>query len=202
MGMPTITRRRAALYLAVLVVVLALGGRYLATRQSAAPAGGAGGSETAATISVAEADPPEVVVDVVGAVRSPGLYHLPEGSRVEDAITRAGGPTPRAAIQQINLAAPVVDGTQIVVPARLPPASRGAAVGEPTPGPQPAPQPVSLSTATLDELDGLPGVGPVTAQKIVEYREKHGPFRSVDDLDAIPGIGPARLAQLRELVVP
>lgn len=199
--MPTITRRRATIYLAVVVAVLALGGRYVATREPG-PAGVAGGpAETSATISLSDPAPPDVVVDVVGAVRSPGLYHLPEGSRVKDAISRAGGPTERASIQEINLAAPVVDGTQIVVPARVKPGGR---VGTPPPigAPPVPPSPVRLSTATLDELDALPGVGPVTAQKIVDYREKHGPFRSVDELDAIPGIGPARLEQLRELVTP
>lgn len=199
--MPTITRRRAAIYLAVVVAVLALGGRYVATRPSADAIGGDGTSETIATVSVSDPPRAEVVVDVVGAVRSPGLYRLPEGSRVQDAIARAGGPTRRAAIQEVNLAAPLVDGTQIVVPARsaLPSGRAVAPVGPAAPAP---PTPVSLSTATLDELDALPGVGPVTARKIVEYREEHGPFRSVDDLDAIPGIGPARLEQLRELVAP
>lgn len=191
-----------AIYLAVVVTVLALGGRYVATREPEPPGVAGGPAETAATISVSDPAQPDLVVDVVGAVRSPGLYHLPEGSRVQDAISRAGGPTQRASIQEINLAAPVVDGTQIVVPARVKPGGRVGAPPAAIGTPAVPPSPVRLSTATLDELDALPGVGPVTAQKIVDYREKHGPFRSVDELDAIPGIGPARLEQLRELVTP
>jgi competence protein ComEA len=99
----------------------------------------------------------------------------------------------------VNLAAPVSDGTQVVVPRRAPPAGAGDSATE-TPGA--ASGPVHLNTATIEQLDELPGVGPVTAQKIVDYREQHGAFSSVDDLDAIPGIGPARLEQLRELVAP
>ena len=139
-----------------------------------------------------------VVVDVVGAVRRPGLYRLAHGSRIADALTRAGGATARADLAQVNLAAPLADGEQVVVP------RRGAGVPqEPAPVPQAGPAaPVQLSTATLEQLDSLPGVGPVTAQKILDYRQKHGAFQSVDELDAVPGIGPKRLEQLHELVVP
>ena len=139
----------------------------------------------------------ELVVHVVGAVRYPGLYRLAAGSRIADAIERAGGARPRAALALVNLAAPLADGEQVVVPARGPPGTVGSVSAAAVP-----PGPVHLSTATLEELDGLPGVGPVTAQKILDYRQKHGAFSSVDDLDAIPGIGPARLEQLRDLVVP
>jgi competence protein ComEA len=141
-----------------------------------------------------------VVVDVVGAVRRPGLYRLAQGSRIADAVARAGGATGKADLAQVNLAAPLADGEQVVVPRRgsVPGAAAGggaAAPGAPT-------GPVQLSTATLEQLDTLPGVGPVTAQKILDFREKHGAFSSVDELDAVPGIGPKRLEQLRELVVP
>jgi competence protein ComEA len=143
----------------------------------------------------------EVVVHVVGGVRRPGLYHLPLGSRIDDAVRRAGGPTRRAETQLVNLAAPLADGQQIVVPVRQPPAARGGGGG--TAGEAPSPSgPLHLNTATLEDLDALPGVGPVTAQKILDYRQQHGAFSSVDELDAIPGIGPARLEQLRELVAP
>jgi competence protein ComEA len=140
-----------------------------------------------------------VVVDVVGAVRRPGLYRLARGSRIADALTRAGGATTKADLAQVNLAAPLADGEQVLVPRRgagvVPPgAGSGTAAG-------PA-APVQLSTATLEQLDSLPGVGPVTAQKILDYRQEHGAFQSVDELDAVPGIGPKRLEQLRELVVP
>jgi competence protein ComEA len=140
-----------------------------------------------------------VVVDVVGAVRRPGLYRLSEGARVADALARAGGATPKAQLELVNLAAPVADGEQIVVPRRgaVAPAATdgGAATGVPS-------GPIHLNTATLEQLDSLPGVGPVTAQKILDYRQEHGAFGSVDELDAVPGIGPARLEQLRDLLAP
>jgi competence protein ComEA len=135
-----------------------------------------------------------VVVDVVGAVRRPGLYRMTTGARVADAVRRAGGTTRRADLEQINLAAPLADGQQVVVP------RRGAAVA--SAGTAAAAGPVHLSTATVEQLDALPGVGPVTAEKIVAYRQQHGGFHSVDELDAIPGIGPARIDQLRDLVTP
>ena len=103
----------------------------------------------------------------------------------------------KADLALVNLAAPLADGTQIVVPARVP--ARAAAAGRSPAAPA---GPVHLNTATLEELDALPGVGPVTAQKILDYRQQHGAFANVDELDAIPGIGPARLDQLRDLVAP
>jgi competence protein ComEA len=115
---------------------------------------------------------------------------------VADALERAGGPSRRADLTLVNLAAPVADGQQIVVPARIA-GAQGAA------GPAAAASArVSLASATLEQLDTLPGIGPVTAQKILDWRQAHGPIRSVDDLDAIPGIGPARVEQLRDLVTP
>jgi competence protein ComEA len=139
--------------------------------------------------------PPPLVVDIAGAVRRPGLYHLSGSARIADAIARAGGPTPKADLEQVNLAAPLADGEQVVVPRR---GARGTAASAPgAPG-----APVQLSTATAEQLDTLPGIGPVTAQKIIDYRAQHGAFRSVDELDAIPGIGPARIEQLKGLVVP
>ena len=146
---------------------------------------------------------PVLVVHVVGAVRRPGLFRLPEGSRVADAVARAGGATRRAELAGLNLAAPLVDGIQVVVPSKVAlggPAGASSGAGLP-PGSEAAPK-VSLATATAEELDELPGVGPVTAQTIIDYRSEHGPFRSVDDLDAVPGIGPTRVEQLRELVTP
>ena len=137
-----------------------------------------------------------LVVDVVGAVRRAGLLRVPQGSRIADAIARAGGATRRADLAQVNLAAPVADGQQVVVPSRgAPQAAVGTAPGAPN-------APVSLSTATVEQLDSLPGIGPVTAQKILAYRQQHGAFHSVAELDAIPGIGPARIDELKGLVVP
>jgi competence protein ComEA len=186
------TRRALAAALAALALVV-LGGRHLA---------GAGASETARPARLTAAAPaprPRVVVHVVGAVRRPGLYRLEDGSRIADAVRRAGGATRKADLALVNLAAPVADGAQIVVPRRADAAdarssSRAGAAG-------PAAKP-SLNQATLEELDALPGIGPATAQKIVAYRQEHGAIASVDELDAVPGIGPARLEQLRELVTP
>jgi competence protein ComEA len=151
----------------------------------------------------------KVVVHVAGAVRRPGLYRLEEGKRVADAVERAGGPTARAFLGSVNLAAPLVDGTQVLVPLRMPAAGLQTSVGEALPGmpgssggPAASGQKLSLSTATAEQLDELPGVGPVTAQKILDYRAEHGVIRSVDELDAVPGIGPARMEQLRDLVTP
>ena len=141
-----------------------------------------------------------VVVDVVGAVRRPGLYRLEQGSRIADAVARAGGATGKADLAQVNLAAPLADGEQVVVPKRGVAGAAGASVGPGGTGT--ASGPVHLSTATLDQLDSLPGIGPVTAQKILDYRAKHGAFSSVDELDAVPGIGPSRMDQLRDLVAP
>ena len=124
-------------------------------------------------------------------MRRPGLYRLAEGKRVADAVARAGGATAPADTAAINLAAPLADGMQVLVPSRVAGAAGKAAAGR-----------VSLSSASAAELDALPGIGPVTAEKIVAHRLAHGGFRSVDDLDAIPGIGPARIEQLRELVSP
>ena len=197
MDLSTLSRGRALAAALLLIAALFLGGRYLAG------AGSARETRPAAAASAGElrAEPrPRLVVHVVGAVKRPGLYRLADGARIADALKRAGGATRRADLSLVNLAAPVSDGTQIVVPQRAPPAPAGSS--EPSSEVAPAAGPVHLNTATVEQLDELPGVGPVTAQKIVDYREQHGAFSSVDDLDAIPGIGPARLEQLRELVAP
>jgi competence protein ComEA len=197
-------RRRSLLAAAVALVLLLLAARYVlpaGTTTPAAPLPPSPSSGPGAT----GAPKARVVVDVVGAVRQPGLYRLSEGSRIADAVTRAGGATPRADLAQVNLAAPIADGEQIVVPRRGASAPAGGSAGASASGAGvggAAAAPVQLSTATLEQLDTLPGVGPVTAQKILDYRTKHGAFHSVDELDAVPGIGPKRLEQLRELVVP
>jgi competence protein ComEA len=142
-----------------------------------------------------------VVVDVAGAVRRPGLYRLARDARVADAVAAAGGALPRADVDAVNLAAPVADGVQVLVPRRVAAASSagGASVG--AAGGAGA-GPVDLNSATVEQLDGLPGIGPSTAAKIVAYRQEHGAFRSLSELDAVPGIGAGRLAQLKGLVVP
>lgn len=144
--------------------------------------------------------PPRLVVHVVGAVHRPGLYRLGQGERIADALAKAGGPTRAADLAAVNLAAPLADGAQVVVPRQARAASGGAA---PAPAGTTAPSgPVHLNTATLEQLDSLPGVGPVTAQKILDYRTAHGAFSSVDELDAVSGIGPSRLDDLRKLAAP
>jgi competence protein ComEA len=191
-------RRHTALLLLVAVVVLALVGRRLAAAGSArSPAAQALSLRAAQAESKNAA--PRLVVYVVGAVRHAGLVHVAEGARVADALERAGGPTRKADLTLVNLAAPVADGQQIVIPASTIARAVGGAGGA---GGVAAPVKVSLASATLEQLDALPGVGPVTAQKILDWRQQHGPLRSVDDLDAIPGIGPARVEQLRDLVTP
>ena len=194
----SLSRRQLLAGAVVALVLLILAGRLL-LRPGASASVRVAPVVPASTVGARAAAAKAVVVDVVGAVRRPGLYRLTEGARVADALDRAGGATPRAQLDLVNLAAPISDGEQIVVPRRgaaAPAASgAGAATGAPS-------GPVHLNTATLEQLDALPGVGPVTAQKILDYRQEHGAFRSVDELDAIPGIGPARLEQLRDLVAP
>jgi competence protein ComEA len=143
---------------------------------------------------------PLLVVHVVGEVRRPGLYRLRDGSRIADAVRRAGGARHGADLAALNLAAPLVDGVQVLVPSRA--TVGGTPSGGADTGASTSVSAVSLSSATVEELDELPGVGPITAQKIVDYRAEHGPFGSVDDLDAVPGIGPTRIEQLRDLVTP
>ena len=140
----------------------------------------------------------QLVVDVAGAVRRPGLYHLAAGTRIADAVAAAGGATGKADVTLVNLAAPLADGEQVLVPAR---GAAGGAAGEASGAPSPT-APLDLNTASADQLDALPGVGPATAQKIIDYRQTHGPFRSIDELEGVPGIGPSKLAQLKGLVIP
>jgi len=136
-----------------------------------------------------------LVVDVAGAVRRPGLYRLPHGTRIADAVARAGGVTAKAEVAAVNLAAPLADGEQIVVP------KRGAGTAQSGGAPSPT-APLDLNSATVEQLDALPGIGPTTAQKIVDYRQEHGAFHSVAELDAVPGIGQGRIEQLKGLVIP
>jgi len=145
------------------------------------------------------AAPKLVVVDVAGAVRRPGLYRLRSGSRIDDAIASAGGATSKAQLDSVNLAAPVADGEQVVVAGRG--AAGVAAASPPTAGSSPS-APLDLNSATLEQLENLPGIGPVTAQKILDYRQQHGAFHSVVELQGVPGIGPAHMAQLKGLVIP
>ena len=173
-----------------LLVVVLLGARYL-RRDSAPPA--------AAPIHVAEADggrSARLVVHVAGAVRQAGVYRLAAGSRVVDAIHRAGGARRRADLSALNLAAKLEDGRQVLVPVRgASAAAGGSGAAAPAEG-----QPLDLNTASAEQLDQLDGIGPGMAAAILKSREQHGGFGSVEELGEVPGIGEKRLASLREQV--
>lgn len=194
MKLPEISRRQALAIVALAIVALALGGRFLSARGSTHE------PRAARLRPIASRIPARIYVHVAGAVRRPGLYRLAAGTRVNDALAKAGGARPSADLTLVNLAAPLVDGQQVLVPARAPAisalADSSSASGTSTSGP------IHLNSATLEQLDTLPGVGPTTAQRIIDYRSEHGPFTSFDELDAVSGIGPARLEELRDLVVP
>jgi competence protein ComEA len=184
-----VPRTQTALYVAAAVAVVLLGARYLDSGSPPAPA--------APPVRVERAHPVTALVHVAGAVRRPGVYRLKPGARIDDAVQRAGGATARADLSAVNLAAKVEDGRQVLVPERAP---RGAPAAT-APGSAAAPgQPINLNTATLEQLDTLNGVGPATAQKILDFREEHGGFGSVDELAQVPGIGEKRLASLKEQV--
>jgi competence protein ComEA len=191
--MADLTHRQLALCVAGIVLAVVLGLRQLGSGSAADPA-----ARPAPAIEVQEeaGDKGRVVVHVAGAVRQPGVYKLPATARVDDAVAEAGGPTRRADLGGLNLAAEVEDGRQVLVPERVRPgAPAPAAASVPAEG-----QPLNLNTATLEQLDTLSGVGPTTAQKILDFREERGGFGSVEELGEIPGIGEKRLATLREEV--
>jgi competence protein ComEA len=144
-----------------------------------------------APVGEAAATASTLVVSVVGLVAHPGLVTLPVGSRVADAVEAVGGLLPRADPATVNLAAPLTDGQQVAVGV---PGAAGAAPGPVASGTAAAP--VNLNTATVDQLDALPGIGPVLAQRIIDYRAQLGRFTAVEQLDDVPGIGPALYARL------
>jgi competence protein ComEA len=146
-----------------------------------------------------------IVVDVSGKVRRPGVHRLPAGSRVADALRAAGGVRAGTDLTGLNRARVLMDGEQVVVGVLVPPGSPMTGAGTGGPGAGGGGQtagPVSLNTATVEQLDTLPGVGPVLAQHIVDYRTQHGGFRSVDELREVNGIGDRRFADLQPLVRP
>jgi competence protein ComEA len=200
--MPELSRAQLAVYAALAVVALLLGSRWI---QSGGEEASAASGETAAFQGsesseasggeTFESTGGDLVVHVAGAVDEPGVYRMPPGSRVTDAIDRAGGPTGEAERGGINLAAPLADGQQIQVPLK---AEGGAS---PTGATSPD-GPISLGTATVEELDTIEGIGPVTAAAILEFRDQNGGISSVDDLDQVSGIGPTTMEALRARLQP
>ncbi len=152
--------------------------------------------------------PAPLVVNVDGAVAAPGVYSLPPESRVQDALTAAGGLLPEADTRSLNLAAPLEDGIRLWVPASPQeteaPASRAAAPGN-FEGESPssetgAASKINLNTASQAELETLPGIGPALAQNIIAYRQEHGPFVIIDEIQNVSGIGPAKFEKIRDLI--
>jgi competence protein ComEA len=165
---------------------------------------------TVPATTTASIAPQAIVIDVVGAVRSPGVVSIPGDARVIDAIRAAGGAGANADLTRLNLAAKLTDGARVAVPrvgeappALDPNAVSGAASGSPgaaAGGSGAGAGPIDVNTATVDQLETLPGIGPTLAGAIVQERERNGPFHIVDDLNRVPGIGDGRLSQLRDLV--
>lgn len=161
---------------------------------------GAGAAEAAPRGGAPEG---EVMVHTAGAVMHPGLYRLAADARVADALDAAGGPAAEADLDAVNLAARVVDGERIYVPRRgemVPGAAPAGGPGGGQAAASPGSGPLDLNTATVDQLDALPGIGPATAEAIISYRQQHGRFRSVEELVEVRGIGESKLAALRSRV--
>lgn len=195
--MPELSRSQVVVYCAVAIALLLVGARAIRAE------GGSGAEAALGEMSTSSggggirlrSGGGDIVVDVAGAVRRPGVYRLPAGARVVDAVTRAGGATGGALLEGLNRAARLTDGQQVVVPGREtgstsagPPSSEGA--------------PIGLGGATVEQLETIDGIGPVTAQKIVEYRDRQGGLASVEQLDEVSGIGPATMDSLRDRLQP
>jgi competence protein ComEA len=194
--MPELSRSQVLVYGAVAVALLLVGARAIRSEggDGAAPAAAASTSSSSGGFSVSSSGG-DVVVDVAGAVRRPGVYRMPAGARVVDAIGRAGGPAGGAMLEGINRAARLADGQQVVVPERGPAGTAAVATASED-------GPISLGSATVEQLDTIDGIGPVTAAMIVEYRDQHGGLSSVDQLDQVSGIGPATMESLRARLQP
>lgn len=196
--MPEISRSQVFVYGAVAIALLLVGARAIRAADEGRPfepvsPTAAGPIDGGVTVGSGGTD---LVVDVAGAVRDPGVYRLLAGSRVVDALARAGGASNGAMLEAINRAARLVDGQQVVVPRRAPGALAAGGGGSPEAGP------ISLGAATVEQLEEIDGIGPVTAQKIVEYRDGRGGLASVDQLDEVSGIGPATMESLRTRLQP
>jgi competence protein ComEA len=206
--MGSLSRSQLLVYGAVGVALLLVGARWIRSTDSTREPGGgvsysagSGSSNSGGSLAIDPNGGGDVIVDVAGEVASPGVYRLPAGSRVNDAVKRAGGATGRADPESINLAARLADGQQIVVPSRAG-SPAGVAVSATSADSAAASGPISLGTASVEELDTIEGIGPVTAQDIVDFRNQHGGVSSVDELDQIAGIGPATMDALRARLQP
>ena len=191
--MPKLSRVQILVYGALAVAVLLVGARWIRSDHGTPQSGQSAGLEFQADQAPQGPATGDVVVHVAGAVRRPGVYRLPAGSRVIDAVERAGGASGDALPDSLNLAARLADGQQVVVPARSGLSSTAAAGGD---------GPISLGTATASQLDEIDGIGPVTAQLIIDYRDSRGGISSIDELDKISGIGPATMSALRDSLQP
>jgi competence protein ComEA len=207
----SLSRRQIIAYVVLAVAVIGVGARYVISSRSTGGSAGetlvlssAAPSPTSALPSPSPSAP-DVVVYVCGAVRSPGVVRLPSTARVADALKVAGGATSSAELSAVNLAARLADGQQIIVPRRgessaasvaaASAASGGA--GSAAAGPA---APVNINTASLEELDALDGVGPATAQKIVDYRTANGGFKTVDEIKEVSGIGDVKFAAMKDSI--
>lgn len=177
---------------AIGVIVASSGGR---EPPPALPAVSASVESSAGEVSTSPSGGSTIVVSIVGRVVRPGLVTLPDGARVADAVRAAGGPEPGVDVSALNIARRLTDGEQIYVGIPPPPDA------SPSGGPAGVPNKIDLNSASLAELDTLPGVGAVTAQRIVDWRTRHGRFTRVEQLRDVDGIGPARFGQLKDLVV-
>jgi competence protein ComEA len=193
-----LSRSQIAVYGAVAVALLLVGARAI----------GSGGGDSATAFGsstgghsdhfeISQQGSRDVVVDVTGAVRKPGVYRLPSGARVTDAVQRAGGASGSALLEGINQAARLADGQQVVVPELTPGSPAAAAAGANSDD-----GPISLGTASPEQLDTIEGIGPVTAADIIDFRDQHGGLSSVEQLDQISGIGPSTMEALRKRLQP
>jgi competence protein ComEA len=193
---PEVSRQQLTLYALAIVAVALIGARYL--KQESGGPGDTAAARTGAPVRLARSAGERAYVHVTGAVRHPGVYRVPAWARLDLAVKRAGGAAKSADLEGVNLAAKVSDGQQVVVPERGAAGAATATVAAVGGGAGATQAPISLNTATPEQLDQLDGVGPATAQKILEWRKEHGGFRSVDDLKQISGIGPKRFEALKD----